>query len=500
MEDVSPSSTSRELESPSTKQHRKSISTGGGRAWSHEEENYLIETRMHKMPYKHIATTLKKTELACRLHYHQLSFGSKRRRRTASATSFPSCAGSPITLAEGRRREIPQQSLPSLSWLATPIEAPKETIQEAFKSPQSHIPILPKPTSSRPAPPSTRGLRLITEGIEQFKKPMVDPARLDRIYDAHRLHFWSMIARSYGGNHSPTDLEQAWCKAHSIDGSNLPPTPTASPDESSKPVSSVLGAPFSAVAEYSKGFTSINRASVPMSAVAAPHGRSGSFAIANLLTEDKEEGVTKVVDLSADSLPLAVRMMKYFYVLDYEDPKDDDLANDVTDHANHHSNNDVTDEKKEQMDDSVVGDGRAQFGKDEAALRLHAQMYSMGDKYGVDCLRDYAAVKFNEVCVWLDLSRASHNLFQFELLLGLVPMVYELPETQAAQSVLLQDHSLRYHLVKAITNAMYADRSFLDNEFQRDVPPACGICLSCLATRHQNTIFEPTVVYCADLF
>ncbi|KAL8821920.1 MAG: hypothetical protein Q9223_000150 [Gallowayella weberi] len=304
MEDVSPSSTSRELESPNTKQHRKSISTGGGRAWSQEEvrysfspklttptmtqENYLIETRMHKMPYKHIATTLKKTELACRLHYHQLSFGSKRRRRTASVSSFASCADSPVTPAKGRRREIPQQSLPSLSWLATPIETPNETTQEVFKSPQSRIPILPRPISSRPAPSSTRGLRLITEGIEQYKKAVVDTARLDKIYDAHRLHFWSMIARSYGGNHSPTALEQAWCKAYSIDGSNLPPTPTASPDESSKPVSSLLGAPFSAVAEYSKGFTSINTTSVPMSAVAAPHGRSGSFAIASLLTEDKE--------------------------------------------------------------------------------------------------------------------------------------------------------------------------------------------------------------------
>ncbi|KAL8735378.1 MAG: hypothetical protein Q9166_000923 [cf. Caloplaca sp. 2 TL-2023] len=288
MEDVSPSSASPEFESLGSKQHRKSVSTGGGRAWSQEEENYLIETRMHKMPYKHIATTLKKTELACRLHYHQLSFGSKRRRRTASVTSFASYANSPITPSEGRKREIPQQPLPSISSLATPTETPRENNQELFKSPPSHMPILPKPISSRPALPSTRGLRLITEGIEQYeKKPIIDTARLDKIYDTHRLHFWSMIARSYGGNLSPAALEQAWCKAHSIDGSNLPPTPTASPHESSRPASSLLGAPFSAVAEYSKGFTSINNP-VPMSAVAAPHGRSGSFAIASILTEDKE--------------------------------------------------------------------------------------------------------------------------------------------------------------------------------------------------------------------
>lgn len=41
------------------------------------------------MPYKHIAAQLKKTELACRLHYHQLSFGSKARRQ-ASVSSYGS--------------------------------------------------------------------------------------------------------------------------------------------------------------------------------------------------------------------------------------------------------------------------------------------------------------------------------------------------------------------------------------------------------------------------
>src|SRR5438034_7402667 len=37
--------------------------------------------------YKHIATHLRKTELACRLHYHQMSYGSNRRRRTESMSS-----------------------------------------------------------------------------------------------------------------------------------------------------------------------------------------------------------------------------------------------------------------------------------------------------------------------------------------------------------------------------------------------------------------------------
>lgn len=49
------------------------------------------------MPYKHIAAHLKKTELACRLHYHQLSHGSNRRKRTTSMSSSGSSTGhSPI--------------------------------------------------------------------------------------------------------------------------------------------------------------------------------------------------------------------------------------------------------------------------------------------------------------------------------------------------------------------------------------------------------------------
>ncbi|KKF94201.1 hypothetical protein CFO_g3426 [Ceratocystis platani] len=76
---------------------RKMASTGGGRAWSEEEEVYLLQTRLQKMPYKHIAAHLKKTELACRLHYHQLSHGSSRRKRANSESSGSS--GQSPTLA-----------------------------------------------------------------------------------------------------------------------------------------------------------------------------------------------------------------------------------------------------------------------------------------------------------------------------------------------------------------------------------------------------------------
>lgn len=78
--------------------NRKATSTGGGRAWSEDEEVYLLQTRLQKMPYKHIAAHLKKTELACRLHYHQLSHGSNRRKRTTSISSGSSTGGRSPTM------------------------------------------------------------------------------------------------------------------------------------------------------------------------------------------------------------------------------------------------------------------------------------------------------------------------------------------------------------------------------------------------------------------
>ncbi|RMD39469.1 hypothetical protein DV735_g5651, partial [Chaetothyriales sp. CBS 134920] len=43
------------------------------RAWSEAEEQYLLQSRRRRIQYKGIASRLQKSELACRLHYHQLT-------------------------------------------------------------------------------------------------------------------------------------------------------------------------------------------------------------------------------------------------------------------------------------------------------------------------------------------------------------------------------------------------------------------------------------------
>ena len=243
------------------------------------------------MPYKHIAAQLKKTELACRLHYHQLSFGSKS-RRPASITSMHSFDRSSVTPPASLRQPTPQRPLPSFSPPESP-ENHEHASSEASNHANIHKPILPKPViSPQCAAQDTRSLRVVTDPIHE--RQYVDIARLDQIYDAHRLHFWSTIARTYGNHLSPATLEDAWRRAHGVSGSNFPPTPRGSP-QSCQAAPSMLTAPYSAVTDPGRGFTAINtsdaRPVAPRSAypsTTSTSSKQSSFAISSLLTENKE--------------------------------------------------------------------------------------------------------------------------------------------------------------------------------------------------------------------
>ncbi|QSZ36321.1 hypothetical protein DSL72_007447 [Monilinia vaccinii-corymbosi] len=227
--------------------NRKAASTGGGRAWSEDEEVYLLQTRLQKMPYKHIAVYLKKTELACRLHYHQLSHGSNRRKRTNSMT--PSCSSTSESLILPLRMSSPINE-------ATLFPATPPTYDY---SPQSHyvqlpsassllsrsvsnspsrtlahpIAILPKPSPSRRAISGSDSAanQILHLDCAMASTPVtvasVDQARLHHVYEAHRNSFWNVIASEYGGGVSPLLLEETWKKSVASQG---PPTPCVSPD------------------------------------------------------------------------------------------------------------------------------------------------------------------------------------------------------------------------------------------------------------------------------
>ena len=239
------------------------------------------------MPYKHIAAHLKKTELACRLHYHQLSFGNKRHRRTASTSSFASVDRSSMSPTQRTADDMQsQRQLPAFNPSSSPHQY-NRTLEQLPPSPPNHVPILPRTTPvSQRAVQYTGALRLITGDMKRFEqKPVIDISRLKRIYNIHRIHFWSMIAQSYGDSVSPSALEEAWRREIAICSADFPPTPCSSP-ESAKPNSNVLVAPLASSAHTGKGFTPINP---PQSTNSAPSAvERGAFAISSLLTEDKE--------------------------------------------------------------------------------------------------------------------------------------------------------------------------------------------------------------------
>lgn len=244
--------------------NRKPASTGGGRAWSEDEvcissmefdydadhlqEVYLLQTRLQKMPYKHIAAHLKKTELACRLHYHQLSHGSNRRRRTNSITSSGTASTtqspimqhsmpSPIHESMNSHSQSPSdytyspQSQPIVQLPSTSNLLARSTSNSPPRTISHPVAILPKPSPARrnisdsaASPP----LRLDCDVVpSSMNISTIDKERLRQIYKAHRASFWSVIAAEYGGSVSPLLLEEAWKRGIAT---NAPPTPCISPD------------------------------------------------------------------------------------------------------------------------------------------------------------------------------------------------------------------------------------------------------------------------------
>jgi hypothetical protein len=129
---------------------------------------------MQKMPYKHIAAHLKKTELACRLHFHQLSHGSHRRKRTSSVSSATSCssAGQSPAYAMAIDHDAYSQS----SRHSSPMSysgSPHIRSASVAASPgrAQHKILLPKPRTLTPqgSPEPFNGLRINTEVAHQPK-------------------------------------------------------------------------------------------------------------------------------------------------------------------------------------------------------------------------------------------------------------------------------------------------------------------------------------------
>jgi hypothetical protein len=267
------------------------------------------------MPYKHIAAHLRKTELACRLHFHQMSYGAARRKRTGSMSSTGSANYTPISAI---RDSSPEHTpFTNLSPVASPPSSPESTHSKPTyisaspnQQQRPHIPILPKPVPSPPhqysGPPGdfNKSLRLDTYNlspklhhyqapVNQHHSQAIDQNRLRTIYAAHRISFWSQIATEYGSSFSPSQLEEAFLSAGPSLRGTSPPTPGPSPQSAGSSAAG-LTASFSAPAltalEGKGGFSAINvptPISLMNTSVSAPSPVE-RCAVSALLTEEKD--------------------------------------------------------------------------------------------------------------------------------------------------------------------------------------------------------------------
>jgi len=189
-----------------------------------------LQMRLQKVAYKKIATHLDKTELACRLHYHQLSHGGNRRKRTNSLSSNSSdkSATSPA--------QTPLD--PSRARSSTPSHiSPSGAVQKLSSSTPSKIkgkPLLPKPADG-----STPGRKQSPAKSKQLRvncdTGSIDREKLQQIIEAQHKQFWPNVAAEYGGPYTPEYLEQCWRNGLK----SGPPTPAISPQsKAGSPISS----------------------------------------------------------------------------------------------------------------------------------------------------------------------------------------------------------------------------------------------------------------------
>ncbi|KZZ88611.1 hypothetical protein AAP_04934 [Ascosphaera apis ARSEF 7405] len=187
---------------------RRMRSTSGNRAWTEAEEAYVLQARSQKTPYKKIAAQLHKTELACRLHYHQMSYGRKKSwggRNGSTSSSVASISHSPEPMWPSQQQEQYRHE-------------PTASLQA--QQPQFQVPILPKPRAYSMASPHyeaearrKQSLMSMNE-MEYLYACPIDNERVRHLYEKHRNHFWSIIAAEYSKESdvspSPAILEHSF--------------------------------------------------------------------------------------------------------------------------------------------------------------------------------------------------------------------------------------------------------------------------------------------------
>ncbi|CAZ83516.1 unnamed protein product [Tuber melanosporum] len=190
--------------------------------------------RLERVAYKKIAGHLDKTELACRLHYHQLSHGNNRRKRNNSISSTSSNASVTSPAASPSSSSTPlaktRSSSPTISSFS-PVNA-SGAIQKVGTTAQPKIkgkPLLPKPHGSTgPTSSTSPGKNPGSNKAKQLRvdcsPDAIDKDKLIRIVEKQRAMFWESVATQYGGSVDADFLQKCWQKGFTSTSSATTPT------------------------------------------------------------------------------------------------------------------------------------------------------------------------------------------------------------------------------------------------------------------------------------
>lgn len=188
------------------------------------KERALLQGRLQRIPYKQIGARIGKTDLACRLHFHQMVM-AKRTPETAPGRSI-------VFLSSEHPPEVhrlaPLQASHAASEALSAVyhEDRPTTINHLQPSPSFHREPMHRRSYSTPhiRHNGTTGWQPAASPYPNAQSAdsspnMVDLTRLNNIYQQHAGGFWSTIAEKYSGGTplNPSELEQAFIHGRRVE-------------------------------------------------------------------------------------------------------------------------------------------------------------------------------------------------------------------------------------------------------------------------------------------
>ncbi|POS85134.1 hypothetical protein EPUL_004451, partial [Erysiphe pulchra] len=205
--------------------NRKQPLNGGIRAWSKEEEVYLLQA-------PRLSTALSSF----------ISWQSTQKASSASPSSTPSSPLAkniaPLSLEQtgylGMQSPPQQFFSPGRQNVQLPSASTLLSRSDLGHTPRNFDHILSRPYHSFSSIKNVEYNEPLQLDIDMHSNRMdtsqVDSERLSQIYEKHRASFWNIIASEYGAGPSPLLLERVWKRSNQIE---YPPSPCVSPNATS---------------------------------------------------------------------------------------------------------------------------------------------------------------------------------------------------------------------------------------------------------------------------